>query len=156
MSTPTAAPEVDTPIRSPGFEWAPDELEFDPFTGTALLGAVCDAIEKWAGMDARAWDTPGSQFVALLRQAEQRLDRVTREAGPDVEEDALRAGLEKLEAAADVRAHLEDVDRFTEDLDGEERGVVEPLGSHLHAASFVLDWAIAGARGRLREIDDAV
>lgn len=154
MSTPTAAPEADTPIRSPGFGWGPDDLAFDPLKGTALLGAVCDAIEHRAGMGARARDTAGSRFLALLRQAEQRFDRTTREAGPGVEEDALRAGLEKLEAAADVRKHLEDPDDFAEDLSGEARGVIAPLTNHLHAASYLLDWAIAGARARLDEMEE--
>lgn len=138
-------------ILSPGFRWAPDQIPFHPHIGAALLRSVIDAIHRHVPVAEVTNENPAGRFIGHLKQAAQRLDRIHRESGPSVEEDAMRAALPKLEEAANLRGSTDRVDDFTATLSGGE--IREPLATTFHAAGYVLDWALAGCRARLAELE---
>lgn len=151
MISATAAPPESTEIFSPGFKWAPDQIPFAAHMGHALLRSVIASIHRHAPVAEVTTDNPARRFITLLTEADQQLERVQWEGGPNVEEDAMRAALPKLEEAAELRGHPNAVDRFTKMVgDGEIR---EPLATIVHAAGYVLDWALAGCRARLAELE---
>lgn len=150
MGSAKAAAKESAGIESPGFNWKPDQMDFHAHIGYSLLQTVVEAIDHHIGL-MQELTSPADRFVTLLRQASHRLGRVMREGGQDVEEDALRAALPKLEEAAELRGHPETVDQFAATLgDGTVGG---PINTHLHTASYVLDWALTGCRARLAEME---
>lgn len=145
MSTATKPEE----IRSPGFGYEPDALPFGPWTGHALLYAVVDAIQEQRELletGVRADD-----FVVCLKRGAERLDRVSREAGEDVREEALRAALAELEQAYGILGHPDNVGDLVKSAGAELNST---LGDHFYAAAELLEWALAGCRARLAELEE--
>lgn len=143
MSTATKETEA------PGLRNEPDELEFTPWTGHALLSAVTDAIQQRRRLDG---DTDADRFVGAIKRGAHRLERWRREAGVDTLEDVLRPALKELEQARGILGQAEDTGEM---LAAAGIEIHSPLGDHFWAARDLLDWALAGCRQRLAELDDA-
>lgn len=138
----------DSQARSPGLRYGPDELQFAAWSGHALLYAVVDAIQQRRRLDG---DTEADRFVACLKRAANRLERAQREAGLDTREDVLMPALTELEHAAGIRGRLEDTGEI---VTAAGIPVDSALADHFEAASELLDWALAGCRARLDELEE--
>lgn len=130
-----------------GVRYEPEELPFHAFTGHLIIQAVVDAIRQRIDLTVDDVDAPYRRFVGYMSKAAQRLERARREAGENVERDAIRGALPFLEQAAGIRGEPEGIDELS-------AGRTDRVADHYVAASYVLDWALGGCRARLDELEE--
>lgn len=144
MSTTTQDPRERDDVHG-------GELEFYAGKGNLLIGSVIEAWRRTRGFPASGKDTSADRFMRQMIQAKQRFGRVHRETGDTVREDAIRAGLECLEEAVEIREYPERIDELIRES-GIDVG--STLADHIYAASTLLDWAVIGGYERLAELEE--
>lgn len=143
MSTATQDPTDREDIRE-------GELEFATATGRLLLFAAVDAYRRATDVDSPPRAELGD-FMRFIIQGTQRLERIHRENGERVEEDALRVALDQFERAVEVRKWP---GRINEMIKHSDVDLGSAAAFHACAASRMLDWAVIGAYERLAELED--